>query len=151
MYSALPENTLTKVQHWCKIWPLSLRGRNQMHHEKIMKLTVAAQALAVALIVWLSLNFKVDLYVYIFTILLIIGAIGIKISARQIPWRDLVFVVGAVLTISTLVHFLIFHLHWSMVWHFVGELAITAVCVQFFGRRWVKAGQMDSSRNYMED
>jgi hypothetical protein len=122
-----------------------------MQHEKIMKLTVAAQMLTVALVAWVSLRYKVDLYIYVFAILLVIGAIGLKISARQIPWRELVYALVAVLAISMAVHYLIFHLHWSMVWHFIGDLVITGVCVQIFGRRWVKAGQMDASRNYMED
>jgi hypothetical protein len=122
-----------------------------MQHEKIMALTVAAQALTMALVSWLSLTYKMDLYVYMFTISLVVGAIGIKFSSPKIPSLEIFYLVVAVLIINTLSHFLIFHLHWSFVWHFVAELMITAVCVLYFGRQWVKAGQMDWSRNYMED
>lgn len=119
-----------------------------MTRANAIPLTVAAQALALSGFAWANLKFGVDLYAYAIPTLLAIAGIGMKVEKPAIPRLEIVALVVAIFFIHEATHFAIFHLGWRIWWHFVAELAIVALCVQFFGRRWVKAGHISKLSNF---
>lgn len=118
----------------------------------VIRVTHVIVLLIPALAAWYSLKHKGhNLYPYVIPAMIVVSMIGGKIAARLVPWRHVLGAAICIISIHSLLEYLVLHMGVSPLLMVLTDLGIAVVCKLGFGRHWVKKRYIPPHSNWWPD